>query len=119
MITVVATEVLAPLAAESSPPEPATTIPAATALPVLAAMWRTAAVAGAPLAGALRAAARAMRQAAEVRRATEVALAGPRATTRLVVAMPAVAVVFGALLGYDTIGVLIGTPIGWACAVAF
>lgn len=88
------------------------------ALRSLAAMWAVATVSGAPLAGALRDAARAMREAAEARRAAEAALAGPRATTRLVVAMPAVAVVFGTLLGYDTIGVLLGTPIGWACAAA-
>lgn len=48
-------------------------------------------------------------------RDTRIALAGPRATSRLVLVLPLVAVAFGVLLGQDTIGVLIGTPLGWAC----
>lgn len=83
----------------------------------LAAIWRVATEVGAPLAPALRAAAGSLRDLAVADRAAQVALAGPRATARLVVAMPAVAVVFGALLGYDTIGVLLGSPVGWACLV--
>ena len=94
-------------------PDAATT----SAVSALAAMWLVASAAGAPLAPALRTAASALREAAASARAARIALAGPRATARLVVAMPAVAVVFGALLGYDTIGVLLGSPIGWACVV--
>ncbi len=90
---------------------------AAASLLGVAAMWRVAAVAGAPIAPALRAAVEALRAEEERRRAAAVALAGPAATIRLVIAMPLVAVAFGALLGYDTIGVLTGTPIGWACVV--
>lgn len=90
---------------------------ARSALGALAAIWLVAAAAGAPLAPALRTAASALREAAASARAARIALAGPRATARLVVAMPGVAVVFGALLGFDTVGVLLGTPIGWACVV--
>ena len=81
----------------------------------LSALWRVAAESGAPLSPALRAVASSLRSAAESTRVANTAFAGPRATARLVVAMPAVAVVFGALLGYNTVGVLLGTPIGWAC----
>lgn len=87
----------------------------ASPIAVVAAIWEVASVAGAPLAGALRAAAIALRDVAELQRRTRVALAGPRATMRLVVAMPIVAVAFGVLLGYDTLGVLFGTPVGWGC----
>jgi tight adherence protein B len=92
-----------------------TDVLAAAAISGLAAMWRVATESGAPVASALRAAASALRDAAVSARVARIALAGPRATARLVVAMPAVAVVFGALLGYDTVGVLLGSPIGWAC----
>jgi len=93
--------------------------PAGSPSPIagLAAIWRVAGEAGAPLAPALRGAAASLRDVEATERAARVALAGPRATARLVVAMPAVAVVFGALLGYDTIGVLLGSPIGWGCLV--
>jgi len=81
----------------------------------LAACWAVASDAGAPLAGALRSYARLLRGFAAADRAARVALAGPTATSRLVLAMPFVALAFGALLGYDTIGVLLLQPVGWAC----
>ncbi|HWL02589.1 MAG TPA: hypothetical protein VNQ52_09485 [Microbacteriaceae bacterium] len=81
----------------------------------LAATWSVSAAAGAPLAPSLRAYAELLRGFAVAERDTRVALAGPRATSRLVLALPLVAIAFGALLGQDTIGVLIATPLGWAC----
>lgn len=83
----------------------------------LAAAWTVSTEAGAALAPTLRAYAELLRGFAAAERRTRVALAGPRATTRLVLVLPLVAIAFGALLGQDTIGVLVGTPIGWGCLV--
>lgn len=81
----------------------------------LAAAWAVADTAGASLAPTLRAYAGLLRGLAAAEREARVALAGPRATARLVLVLPVIAIAFGALLGQDTIGVLVGTPIGWAC----
>ena len=83
----------------------------------LATTWSVAAAAGAPLAATLRAHAELLRGFAVAERDTRIALAGPRTTSRLVLVLPVVAIAFGALLGQDTLGVLLGTPIGWACLV--
>jgi len=83
----------------------------------LATTWSVAAAAGAPLAATLRAHAELLRGFAVAERDTGIALAGPRTTSRLVLVLPVVAIAFGALLGQDTLGVLLGTPIGWACLV--
>ncbi|MFT4123558.1 MAG: type II secretion system F family protein, partial [Microbacteriaceae bacterium] len=81
----------------------------------LAAAWSVASDSGAPLAGALRGFAAALRDIAQTRRQVRVALAGPRATARVVLALPAVGVLLGVALGFDTIGVLLRTPAGWLC----
>lgn len=81
----------------------------------LAAAWSLAQESGARLGPALRAQASALRDLAEVQRDVEVALAGPVATTRIVAALPAVGVLFGTALGFDTLGTLVGTPAGWGC----
>ncbi|WP_010205657.1 type II secretion system F family protein [Salinibacterium sp. PAMC 21357] len=83
----------------------------------LAAAWSVAGHVGAPLAGALRTHARALRMLVHVQREVATALAAPVATARMVLALPAVGLVFGALLGFDTLGVLVLTPIGWGCLV--
>jgi tight adherence protein B len=46
----------------------------------------------------------------------EVALAGPRATASVLAALPLAGVALGALIGVNTIAVLLGTRLGWACA---
>jgi len=79
------------------------------------ALREVATAAGSPFAQALRAYAGVLRGLAAVERDARVALAGPRATSRLVLVLPLVAVVFGTLLGQDTLGVLLGTPLGWVC----
>lgn len=86
-----------------------------TAWPVLAAAWAVAAESGAPLAGSLRDLAAVLRDEAQLRREVRAALAGPAASARLVMALPAIAVLFGATLGFDTFGVLFGNPIGVTC----
>jgi len=83
----------------------------------LAAAWFVAGQVGAPLAGALRTHARASRMLVHVQREVATALAAPVATARMVLALPVVGLLFGALLGFDTLGVLLGTPIGWGCLV--
>ncbi len=84
----------------------------------LAAAWAVASEAGAPLAPTLREHAACLRDLADAQRDAAVALAAPRATGRVVLALPAVGVVFGALMGFGTLGVLVGTPLGWACVAA-
>ena len=46
----------------------------------------------------------------------EVALAGPRTTATVLSALPVIGVLLGAAIGVNTLGVLAGTRIGWACA---
>lgn len=90
---------------------------ASLAWPVLAAAWSVAAESGAPLAASLRNLAVVLRDEAQLRRDVGAALAGPAASARLVTALPLIAVAFGATLGFDTVGVLVGNPIGIACLV--
>lgn len=80
----------------------------------LAACWQIATDAGAPLSSSLRDYARSLRELAGAQRDAEVALAGPVATARMVMALPAVGVLFGAALGFDTFRTLFATPVGWA-----
>ncbi|PWC04868.1 hypothetical protein DCE94_00515 [Agromyces badenianii] len=88
---------------------------ASAAWQVLAAAWAVAAESGAPLAASLRDLAAVLRDEAQLRREVRAALAGPAASARLVMALPAIAVLFGATLGFDTLGVLFGNPIGLVC----
>ncbi|GAA1059397.1 type II secretion system F family protein [Agromyces bracchium] len=88
---------------------------AAAAWRVLAAAWAVADAAGAPLARCLTMLAGTLRDEAQLRREAAALLAGPAASARLVAALPLIAVAFGALLGFDTLGVLVGGPVGLAC----
>ncbi|WP_438855453.1 type II secretion system F family protein [Agromyces sp. M3QZ16-3] len=90
---------------------------AAAAWDVLAAAWAVADASGAPLARCLSMLAATLRDEAQLRREAAALLAGPAASARLVAALPLIAVAFGALLGFDTIGVLVGGPVGAACVV--
>jgi tight adherence protein B len=83
----------------------------------LAAAWAVATDAGAPLATTLRDFAESLRGLSQVRREIAVALAAPKATARLVLVLPLVGLLFGALLGFDTLGTLFTTIPGWACVV--
>lgn len=89
----------------------------ATAWRSMAAAWAVATDAGAPMARALLRLATSMRDVAQAERDISVALAGPIATARLVAWLPAVALGFGAVLGFDTVGVLLGSASGWLCLV--
>lgn len=87
--------------------------------------WRGLAVAlqvatesGAPLADALRDLASSLRDLGQTQRDREAAMAGPRATARTVLALPAVGILFGMGLGFDTLHVLVATPPGLTCLAA-
>ncbi len=84
----------------------------------VAAAWRVAADTGAPLAPTLERLGEVLVAAEDARREVEVALAGPRATGRVVLALPPLGMLGGALVGADTIGVLTTTPAGWSCLLA-
>lgn len=84
----------------------------------VAAAWRVAADSGAPLAATLGRLGEVLLAVDDARREVAVALAGPLATSRVVLALPAVALVGGALLGVDSLGVLATTPPGWLCLAA-
>ena len=90
---------------------------AASAWLGLGALWSVATEAGAPLARSMRSFADALRSLADVERDLAVALAGPAATARIVLALPAVGVLLGALLGFDTLRILVATPFGLSCLV--
>jgi tight adherence protein B len=87
-------------------------------LRAIAAVWIVAVAAGSPLGRALRGAASALRDRAEVLREVEVALAGPRSTARLVAWLPLVGLGFALLIGVDVLGVLTGSPVGLALLAA-
>lgn len=80
-----------------------------------AAAWAIATEAGAPLAPTLRDFARSLRSLAAVQRDIQTAMAGPRATTKLVMLLPLVAIAFGMVLGFNSLGVLFTTAPGMAC----
>lgn len=82
----------------------------------LAAAWRVATISGSPLAPALRGFAETLRDREAARRDIRIALAGPQATARIVMLLPAVAVLLGLLMGVDLVAT-ISTPYG-AGAVA-
>jgi tight adherence protein B len=81
----------------------------------LAAAWDVATRAGAPLAGCLRDLAAAFRELGQLHRDLTVALTGPRATARLVMVLPVVALLFGSLMGFDTLRTLFLTGPGLVC----
>lgn len=82
-----------------------------TAWRALAAAWRVATTSGAPLAPALRGFAEGLRDREAARRDIRIALAGPRATARIVLTLPGIAVLLGLLMGVDLVATL-ATPFG-------
>lgn len=84
----------------------------------LAAAWEVATTVGAPLAEVLRMIAETLRDAASAADDVRIALAEPAGTARLLLWMPFAGLLLGFALGFDTIGVVIGNPLGAACVVA-
>jgi len=84
----------------------------------VAAAWDVATTVGAPLAEVLRSLAETMRDAASAADDVRIALAEPAGTARLLMWMPLAGLLLGFALGFDTLGVLVGNPMGTACLVA-
>lgn len=84
----------------------------------LAAAWEVAMTVGAPLAAVLRTIAETLRDAASAADDVRIALAEPAGTARLLLWMPFAGLLLGFALGFDTIGVVVGNPLGAACVVA-
>ncbi|MGO1506592.1 MAG: type II secretion system F family protein [Microbacteriaceae bacterium] len=84
----------------------------------VAAAWDVATTVGAPLAEVLRSLAETMRDAASAADDVRIALAEPAGTARLLLWMPLAGLLLGFALGFDTLGVLIGNPMGTACLIA-
>lgn len=87
-------------------------------LSTVAAIWIVADYSGAALAAALRTLSESLRDQAENERDVDAALAGPRATLRLVMWMPLVGIGMAVALGIDVLGTLLGTPAGWILTVS-
>ena len=83
----------------------------------LAAAWEVATQAGAPLASCLRQLTSTFREVGQLHRTLEVALAGPTATARMMMALPLVGILFGALMGFDALRTLFFTVPGLICLV--
>lgn len=84
----------------------------------LAAAWEVATTVGAPLAEVLRMIAETLRDAASAADDVRIALAEPAGTARLLLWMPFAGLLLGFALGFDTLGVILGNPLGTACVVA-
>lgn len=84
----------------------------------VAVLWTVAERTGSPVAPTLDALALALRERADADRAVEVALAGPRASGRVVLALPGVGVLFGLMWGTDSLRFLFASVLGWVCLVA-
>ena len=84
---------------------------------VVGAAWSLARETGAPLAPALRAIGGAIQDAKRTQREITAALAGPRATLRLVLALPLLALFGGLLTGVNPSSVLLASPLGLGALV--
>lgn len=83
----------------------------------LAAAWEIATTVGAPLAEVLRMIAETLRDAAAAADDVRIALAEPAGTARLLLWMPFAGLLLGFALGFDTLGAVVGNPLGAACVI--
>lgn len=83
----------------------------------LAAAWEIATTVGAPLAEVLRMIAESLRDASSAADDVRIALAEPAGTARLLLWLPFAGLLLGFALGFDTVGVIFGTPAGAACVI--
>ena len=91
--------------------------PGCAGLRDLARAWQVGTRTGAPMAELLDQVAHALRSDQSVERTVAAELAGPRATGRVMAALPLCGIGLGYLLGGDPLGFLVGGPFGWACLV--
>lgn len=80
----------------------------------LAACLETAERSGAPLAGILARYAAQLEAESDAEALRATALAGPRATVRILTWLPVLGLGLATALGLDPVGVLLGGPVGWA-----
>jgi tight adherence protein B len=90
-------------------------LPGADSLRAVAAAWQVAERSGAGLTVVLERMSDALRAEDAVRREVDAALAPPRATARLLAALPAFGLLLGIGMGGDPVGFLFGTPLGAGC----
>lgn len=76
-------------------------------------VWCFALKTGAAPSAVFSSCARALNESAENTRQARVQLAGPQAATRLVMGLPALAILGGLLAGYNPLAFLLGTAFGW------
>lgn len=84
----------------------------------IASGWRVATATGASLASTMDAVAQRLRADQQVSGVVKAELSAPRATGRLLAALPVAGLVLGYFIGGDPLGFLLGTYIGEACLVA-
>jgi tight adherence protein B len=89
--------------------------PGRSGLMRMAACWEVAEQSGSGLADGLTCVAESLQHEREVAAEIEGQLAGPRATVRLLVTLPALALIVGESLGAQPVAVLLTTPYGWLC----
>ena len=77
--------------------------------------WEVAETVGAPLAASLDVLADSIQEISQTHREIAAALAGPKATSRIVLMLPLVGLLFGTALGFDLIGILLSNGIGIFC----
>lgn len=92
--------------------QPVLTPATRAALPGAIAACHVTFVSGAPMADVFDQCAAGLTEAGEAQSARHVALAGPKASARLLAFFPALGLVLGIALGADPIGFLVGHPIG-------
>ena len=83
----------------------------------LAALWQVCEGSGGALAAALDRLVDSARQGARTRREIKAQLAGPRATMKVLAALPIVGVGMGFMMGANPLGFLLGSVWGWVCLV--
>jgi tight adherence protein B len=83
----------------------------------IAAGWRVATRTGASMASTMDAVAERLRTDQQVSGVVRAELSAPRATGRLLAALPLAGLLLGYLMGGDPLGFLTGTPIGEGCLV--
>jgi len=81
----------------------------------VAACWEVAEHSGSGLADGLSCVAESLQHEREVAAEIDGQLAGPRATVRLLITLPVLALIVGESLGAQPVAVLLTTPYGWLC----
>ncbi|MEO9015379.1 MAG: type II secretion system F family protein [Terrimesophilobacter sp.] len=115
IVGTVRTEAFRRRAAPARQRRPGPEAPDAAAWRGLAAGWFVATAAGAPLAASLRDFAAGLRDLAQTERDLATALAGPVATAKLVMVLPAVGILFSVVLGVDSLAALFSSVPGLLC----